>query len=478
MIENLTNRLRKSLRATPFQDDTLHTRHKQESEKSGDDLLVHNISYLFTCDEKEKLQCLQKYSLVVSGGIIVEVVPAKKVSPRKFRRVYDAGMRGGIVVTPGLVNAHAHPPMYLLRSAMMLDEGESINETIAAMPLWERAMADEDYAYSAVGDITEQQKAGVSTTLSHYAVHAPIEAATRTTKQNVINAVSVASNSHPENSPEMVFEILKEKTRRESQLAVSLHYVHRADAGILKKIKNLTEEHSLLFTCHMAESAEVAKKCEKIHGLRETAILEKYGLLSPKTVLSHVIYVTDAEIKKLIRNRVGIVHLPTSNVIHKSGTFPLWKFRDWGGAEQLALGTDGVVSKSRLDLLSEAYQTRITHLYDRTVKFGSLFKMITANGARVLNMPDRGKILPGMRADLAFWKLRDRGFIPFDKKNPIVLIGNLITHGGRMVRDLMINGEFVIKSRRHTLVNESKLLEILQKRHMAMRRRMSKSRPL
>ena len=87
-------------------------------------------------------------------------------------------------------------------------------------------------------------------------------------------------------------------------------------------------------------------------------------------------------------------------------------------------------------------------------------------------MPDRGKILPGMKADLAFWKLKDRGFIPFDQKNPMTLLGNLITHGGRAVRDLMINGEFVVKSRRHAKINESRLLAVLQKKHMAMRRRM------
>ena len=125
---------------------------------------------------------------------------------------------------------------------------------------------------------------------------------------------------------------------------------------------------------------------------------------------------TDSEIKKLVQNNVGIVHLPTSNVIHKSGTFPLWKFVDAARNSYIALGTDGVVSKSRLDLLSEAYQTRITHLYSRTIKFGSLFKMMTTNAARILSISDRGKILPGMKADLAFWKLKDRGFIPLTKK--------------------------------------------------------------
>jgi 5-methylthioadenosine/S-adenosylhomocysteine deaminase len=137
----------------------------------------------------------------------------------------------------------------------------------------------------------------------------------------------------------------------------------------------------------------------------------------------------------------------------------------------VALGTDSVVSKSRLDLLSEAFQTRMTHIFDRTVKFGSLFKMMTINGARVLNLPDRGRILPGFRADLAFWKLKDRSSMPYDSEKPITILGNIITHHGGAVRDLMVNGRFVVKERRHALVNESRLLELLQEKHMEMRKR-------
>ena len=58
----------------------------------------------------------------------------------------------------------------------------------------------------------------------------------------------------------------------------------------------------------------------------------------------------------------------------------------------------------------------------------------------------------------------------------MTLLGNLITHGGRMVRDLMINGEFIVKSRRHARINESKLLKILQKKHMEMRAGWEKSK--
>ncbi len=464
-------------------DDTLkritssETLSKGSSEHSRYDIrnteysrvLVHNVPFLFTCNEDDRVKTLENHSIIIQGDTIEDVLPADKVSTQDFDVVYDAGKRGGTVVTPGLINTHTHPPMYLMRSAMMLDEGEGVDETIAAMPLWERAMADEHYTIATIGDLTEQQKHGVTTTLSHYGVFEPIEEATKHTKQRVINALSVVSNSHPENTPELLENLILHKDTYTSQLAASLHYLYKADGEALKKIKKLVDTYNILFTCHMAESEMVADECIKKHGLTEVQTLEKYGLLNSNTIVSHVIHVSDEDIKKLADNKVGISHLPTSNIIHKSGTFDFWKFEEAGAFPQLTLGTDSVVSKSRLDILTEAYQTRITHLYNRTVKFGSLFKMMTTNGARVLHEP-RGRIIPGAKADLCFWKLKDRGFIPYDENNPVTLLGNITTHGGRYVRDLMINGTFVIKDRKHLYINESSLLEETQSSHMAMRK--------
>lgn len=450
-----------------------HSRYEIKNKKYQS-ILIYNAPYIFTCDEEEEIRVLKNYSIAIENGVITKVAPARKIVNKNFDLVYDAGKRGGIVITPGLINAHSHPPMYLMRSAMMLDEGEKVDETIAAMPLWEKSLSEDDFTVSAIGDLTEQQKFGITTTLSHYGVFYPMEYAVRLTKHNLINALSVASNTHPENTPELIESLLKQKNEFHSKIAVALHYLHKANPDTLAKIKRLIDENNILFTCHMAESEIVAKTCKKIYKMRETKILEKYGLLNSNTIISHAIYVNGEEIKQLSKNKVGIVHLPTSNTIHKSGIFPFWKYYDAGAFPQIALGTDGVVSKSRLDILTEAYQTRLTHLYTRTVKFGRLFRMMTSNGTRILKLNKAGKILPGFEANLAFWKLKDRGFIPYDKDDPITLIGNIITHHGRTARDLMIKGRFIIRDRKHILINESKLLEIIQKKHTEMRKRVAR----
>ncbi len=437
-------------------------------------VLIHNIPYFFTCDETDKLRYFKNHSIVIKDDIIQEVRPAKELDPADFDLVYDAGKRGGTVVTPGFINAHAHPPMYLLRSSMDLDEGDNIDETLAKLPSWESKMTKEDLALSTVGDLTEQQKFGVTTTFSHYNSFEAVEEAAKLTTQNVINGISVASHVSPENSPALIEKLLREEKNSYSRLAMAVHYLYKASPEVLKKVKNLIDEHDLLFTCHMSESERVVEETLKNHKMREVDVLESYGLLNKNTIVSHAIHLRDEEITRIAKAEVGVVHLPTSNRIHKSGVFPYWKYNDAGGFRNIALGTDSVVSKSRLDILTEAYRARTTHLYLKTIKFGSLFKMMTINGAKILNMPKHGRILPGYKADLVFWKLKDRGFVPFDRENPFTLLGNLITHSGRVARDLMIAGKFVIISRKHRLVDESRLLDILQERHMEMRRKVEK----
>jgi 5-methylthioadenosine/S-adenosylhomocysteine deaminase len=469
---NKLNEIASEVKISKKKEDKAHGR-IQINKEDYQTILVKNIPFLFTCDETDKLVCKKNHSIVIEDGIITKVSPLSEIKDESFDLIYDAGKRGGLVITPGFINTHAHTHMYLMRSSMMLDEEETLEKTISAMGQWQKNETDENYVCSAIGDITEQQKVGITTTLTHGPKFIAGEIASKASAHNLINAVSAVSNSTKENSPEMVDDLLSRKKEFHSIPAIALHYLWKCDENTLKKVRELQEKHNALLTFHMSESKKVVEQTLESHGITEFEILKKYGFLNKNSIASHAIHIEENGIKEMIKTGVGIAHLPTSNTIHKSGVFPFWKFHESGGFEKISLGTDSVVSKNRLDILSEAYQTRITHLYSRTIKFGSLFKMMTVNGARVLNMPDRGRIVPGMKADLAFWKLKDRGFIPFDEEEPMTLLGNLITHGGRMVRDLMINGKFVIRSRHHQMIDESKLLEITQKNHMKMRKRVA-----
>ena len=200
-------------------------------------------------------------------------------------------------------------------------------------------------------------------------------------------------------------------------------------------------------------------------------MLEDYGLLGPKTIMSHCVHLEQEEIKLIKKRKAVVVHLPTSNLLHRSGQFDYREFVNNKATKQISLGTDSVVSKNRLDILTEALTTKTLHQAREVISYKELFDMCTARPAKLLGLKKTGKVLPGYTANLAFWKLKDRGLTPYDEEHPETLVSNLITHGSRMVRDLMIAGRFVISNRHHNLVDESELLEKLQKAHMNIRKR-------
>jgi len=353
---------------------------------------------------------------------------------------------------------------------MTLDKGNIVDQ-VNKMAQVENKMNDNDFFLGALGDFTEEQKNGITTTLSHYAVFEPVEEAAKLTKQQVINALSAVSNSHPENSPEMVEKYLKNKKQYYSRPAIAVHYLHKASEVQLQKIKKLVKKYNVILTMHAAETEQWVQENVKKFGKRTVAALVELGLAGPNVILSHCVHLSDEEIKLVKKYKIGVVHLPTSNKLHLSGEFKYPLFVKYKADQQIALGTDSVISKNSLDLLSEALQARIMHQGTERVLYEDLFKMMTSQAADILNLGKVGKIAPGYQADLAFWKLRDRGFIPYNKQKPVSLVGNMITHGGRNIRDLMIKGEFVISNRMHNLVAESELMDELQKAHTQLRKR-------
>ncbi|MFH0905331.1 MAG: amidohydrolase family protein [bacterium] len=441
-------------------------------------ILIHGTPYILTIDEKNRLQVLRNQSVYIEDGIIKDIFPAsdsEKVDWSKVDLIYDAEQHGGIVITPGFVNAHAHPPMYLLRGAIVMME-DDLGLALKAMAKLEGRMTYDDFVIGTVGDLTEQQKSGITTTVSHYGTFEPIEEAAKICQQRVINAISAASNSHPKNTPALISRYAKNQEKYYSQPAAAIHYTYRASPAQLKKIAEVVNKYKLLFTLHVAETEKSVAQCIEVHGDRPIAVLDRYKLLHKKTLLSHGVHLTPEEIKLIKKRQAAVVHLPTSNFLHKSGRFNYPLFCKLKANSQIALGTDSVVSKNRLDLLSEALQTKTMHQSERIVSYTELFNVITAQGARLIGEPRLGRIAKGYKADIAFWKLKDRGFMPFDENKPATLIANMITHGGRNIRDLMINGQFVISNRMHNLVDESSLIQNLQTAHMELRAKDNKKK--
>ncbi len=460
----------KSTRKSSSRYSVLHGKKKPET------ILIHGSPFVISIGSQGKLEIRERASLLIRGDTIEDIFDSSdrsRVNLETVDVIYDAEQRGGVVITPGFINAHAHPPMYLLRSALAFEE-DDLATSLKRMALLEQQMTAEDFVLGAIGDFTEEQRWGITSILSHYGVFDPVEEAAGITRQQVINAVSAASNSHPHNTPEMVETYLKAARTYHSTPAVALHYLYKTSPSVLERVARLVKKYNVLLTMHSAETKDYVEQCARLHGDTPVKVLDKYGLLGPNCILSHGIYLTREEVELIRDRKAGVVHLPTSNLLHRSGTFNYPLFKKVGATDRIALGTDSVISKNRLDLLSEALQAKTLHQEMSNVSYVELFNMITAQGASILGLKNVGRIAPGYRADLAFWKLKDRGFLPFDENDPSTLVSNMITHGGHNIRDLMIRGQFIISNRMHNIVHEGILLERLHEAHRALRERIKK----
>lgn len=439
-------------------------------------VFIWRIPYVITVDPDDQVVLLRQCSVYCDRGIIQAVTSQPKFIRRYLRQadmVYDASIRGGIVVTPGLINAHAHPPMYLLRSTTLLhNEQATTEQSLEIARRIERSMTVAEQTSSALGDFTEQQKFGTTTILSHYHTPAATRAAAQQTRVRLVDAVSLASKTDPRANLRTAIRSLSGQTALITP-ALTMHTMAQITKPELLAVKRLLQRWPRVrLTVHCGETMSELEATIQRHGQRPVAVLAAAGLLGPRLIVSHAVHFTSDEIRLLVKKRVGIVHLPTSNRMHKSGQFRYADFYAAGGADRIALGTDSVISKSKLDMVSEALQSKMEHQDSlHPVTYEQLFKMLTVNGAQVVGLPRVGKIIPGYYADLAFWKLKDRMFIPFAERHPKTLLGNFITHGGYAVRDLMVHGQFVISNRRHNFVNESRLLTQLQQAHTQLRRR-------
>lgn len=439
-------------------------------------IVIKDGSYIISANASDDVEVLVGKSILIEDGIIKAIVNAGEEQAwlGQVDLVYDAGIRGGIVITPGLINAHSHPPMYLLRSTTLLrNDHATTEESLEIARAIEQAMESDDQAIAALGDFTEQQKMGTTTVLSHYHTPHATRSAARHAHLRLVDAISVASKTDPSANVERARTTI---TLQDDLIipGLTVHTLAQVSLSELQEVKRLLEAYpEVVLTIHCGETEQEVAAATKRHGKRPVAVLAETGLLTQRLILSHAVHFTDAEIKQLIEHNVGIVHLPTSNRIHRSGQFKYATFFQYHGHHRIALGTDSVISKSKLDIVSEALQSKIMHQDTaQPVRYDTLFKMMTSNGARVLNQEQSiGKILPGYKADIAFWKLKNRDFIPYDTFHPETLIGNFITHGGTNPRDLMVDGQFVISNRLHNLVDESQLLADLQHHHMNLQKR-------
>ena len=398
---------------------------------------------------------------IAADGRIVAVGPESSLGPppAEVRRL------GGLLM-PGLVNAHAHTPMTLVRSA---GDGLPLERWLREA-IWPREgrMNAEDAWWGMTLGSAEMLAAGVTTSCEMYLF-----------EDAVVDAVD-ASGARLVITPGVISALLRDGVvgDRIAEI-VEFHAAHDGQAGRITvgfaphSIYDLTPEQcgeiasyarseGALFHIHLEETEAERQLVIERYGSTATRLLSDVGALEARTIAAHGVWLDDVDRRLLAEAGASVAHCPQSNLKLGSGIAPVAMLLADGVG--VGLGTDGAASNDDLDLWEEL---KLAPLLARGIghdpaamSAATALDLATRASARALGLDDVGELRPGARADVIRVDVDQPAFTP-----GLDLLGHLVFAGSsRYVTDVWVEGRQVVEASTVTTVDVERAVGEVERR--------------
>ncbi len=427
---------------------------------------------IFTVNRQDEV--IANGTVAVKNGKIAYVGPSNEYRPSEDCHVIDA--QGRMALIPGLIDVHSHSS--LLRG---FTENRQLMDWLPEYQLEHQVLTEEDAYAAALLCYAEALKAGTTCVMDMYRyMHRCAEAAQEIgIRANLVPYVATASGKN-------FFESVKS-----NEALVSTH--HMAAGGKIRVWLGM--EH--LFYCiqetyewaadfskangvgihtHSSEQKEEVEAVIRHFGKRPIQLFHERGILGPRTVIAHCVWLNDEEIQLLAETGTAVAHCPVSNAKLASGVAPVCKMLDTG--VRIGLGTDGPISNNSLDMFEEmkfASLMQKNALLDASaLPADKTLRMATIEGARVLGLDKEiGSIETGKRADFILIDLWKPHLMPIvtEEENP--LLWNLVFAAcGSDVDKVFVEGECLVDKGKLVRISENTLLELaMRQTHSLLQRR-------
>lgn len=348
---------------------------------------------------------LENHTVVLAGNRIEAILPTVAWSSADGVAEIDCRRHA---VMPGLINAHSHAAMSLMRG--LADDLPLM--TWLEQHIWpvEAQFVDREFVRDGARlAALEMLRGGVTCFNDMYffaddTARAAIEAGIRA----VVGIIVIGFPSAWAADTDEYFSkghAVHDRFRDHPLITSSFapHAPYTVDDRALSRIATQAEELDLQINIHLHETAQETRDAVAQHGTRPLARLDALGLVSPRLNAIHMTDLGDDEIARLAAGNVNVVHCPESNLKLASGFCPVARLLDAG--VNVALGTDGAASNNDLDMFSEM---RTAALLAKgvagdacAVPAATALEMATLNGARALGLDaDLGSLEAGKLADL------------------------------------------------------------------------------
>jgi 5-methylthioadenosine/S-adenosylhomocysteine deaminase len=199
---------------------------------------------------------------------------------------------------------------------------------------------------------------------------------------------------------------------------------------------------------HSSETIWEVEESLKRWGRRPVEVFYDRGILGPRTVVAHCVWLSDREIEVLAQTGTSVAHCPASNMKLASGPARIGDLRRAG--VHVGLGSDGEKENNNLDLVEEmkiaALLQKVTTLDPTAGDPWDVLELATREGAAALGLASiTGSLEPGKRADVVTIALDGLHTTPIMHADLFNVVAHLVfAASGRDVRDVWIDGRRVV----------------------------------
>jgi len=400
---------------------------------------------------------------VVRADILIEDDRISRIGDiGKADEVIDAS---GCAVIPGLINAHTHISMTLMRGiADDLNLAEFLEKTFNV----DAKRTPEDVRVGSELGALEMLRSGTTSFLDMYYYQDEVAKAVRESGIRgflgwvVLDEEFTTQKGSPIQNCRNFIDTHADQSRIHPLVALQGVYVCSQDT--LMKGKELADEKDTLLHMHLSETRKEVYEHQEKTGKRPVEWLDDIGFLGGNFLAAHCAWVTLNEMKLLANSGSKVAHCPVSNMKLASGfEAPIPEMQDLG--IPVGLGTDGCSSQNRLDMWGEMKTCALLHKAQRLdatrMPAQRVFDMATIEGARALDVHDSlGSIEVGKTADLAIVDLKHPAMVPTFPRN---IISNLVySCQTDCVRDVVVDGRLVLEDRLIKTMNEADVIQKAQ----------------
>lgn len=365
---------------------------------------------------------------------------------------------------PGLINAHTHLGMSLLRNyADDLPLFDWLQKKI--WPI-EAKMTGEDIYWGTLLSMVEMIQSGTTAFCDMYVDMGGVGKATEESGMRaVLTRGTIEDKENPEekiNETRVLYNNWHNKGNGRIKVMVAPHAPYTCGDGFLLKLMDLANELNTGIHIHVSETKKEVEDSFCLHGKSPVQHLNDLGLFDYHTVAAHCVHVSEEDIEIMFEKNVFPVNNPVSNFKLASGFSPVDQMLKKG--IKVSLGTDGSSSNNSLNMFEEI---KIASIINKAVNLDAVsvssmdaLKMATVNGAMALDMIDEvGSIEIGKKADVILIDLDKPHLYP--KHNIISALTYSVQ--GSDVDTVIIDGKIIMEKREIKTLDVEKIKYMTEK---------------